>query len=687
MIGRTGILGVFVAALAAAQPESIATTHLPQAVINKPYSFTLAAAPGQTPVWSIAQGSLPAGMTLSSSGVISGVPTVLGANFLLFSANDPVYGIAYQALELDVVLGPANITTGSLPIATQNVAYSTILQGSGGVPPYKWTFATTVTGGMTLDPSSGTLSGTPTNQGATGLPILMTDSIGDQVTRGFTLFVAAPLTVVTASLPNAAAGVAYAQTVQAGGGQAPYTWSAAGLPQGLSINAATGQISGTPAANGTYAVTIGVTDYASRSASQKLVLTVGSGVVVTNSLLAMGTIGVAYSQTLVAAGGQAPYTWAMGAGGSLPPGLSLNAATGVISGTPQFASSLTFSVKATDSLGVAGFGTYTINILAPLRITTTMLPAETPGAKYSEALAAIGGQAPYQWSAANLPQGLSLDAGAGVISGTGPSASSSFSVTVTDSLSHSATAKLAIPAASSSLPAISIGGIPTSPGYLQQPAITVTLASPYTSDLTGTLTLTFTSSEAADGLIQFGTGGNSVTFTIAAGTTSALFSNGKSSVTVLTGTTAGTITLAVASLTANGASVTPSPAPSASFTTSATVPFISSINFEQTSGGVTVTVNGFSSTRDMVNGTFTFTPSTNASFATGTFTISLSAPFTTWYQSSASVAYGTEFTLSVPFSVQGASGDLIAVNVTLTNTKGTSTACAGPTGQTTSCSQ
>ncbi len=124
------------------------------------------------------------------------------------------------------------------------------------------------------------------------------------------------------------------------------------LPAGLSLSAATGTISGVPTTGGVSSFKVTVMDSASNiSAAQSLTITIGTPLAVTTLSLPGGTLGVGYSQTLGATGGVPPYTnWTVTAG-ALPGGLTLNAASGVISGTPTTAtgSPFGFSVTVSDS--------------------------------------------------------------------------------------------------------------------------------------------------------------------------------------------------------------------------------------------------------------------------------------------------------------------------------------------------
>jgi len=160
--------------------------------------------------------------------------------------------------------------------------------------------------------------------------------------------------ITTTSLPNGVAGAAYSQTLSAAGGTTPYTWSLTSgtLPAGLTLNASTGVISGTPTAAGTANFTVQVTD-ASNGTDNKglsiLIASAGSPPTVTTASLPNGTVGTAYNQSLTATGGTPPYqwTWMAAAGSGLPPGLSLSSA-GTISGTPTAAGTFDVIVQVQD---------------------------------------------------------------------------------------------------------------------------------------------------------------------------------------------------------------------------------------------------------------------------------------------------------------------------------------------------
>jgi subtilisin family serine protease len=166
--------------------------------------------------------------------------------------------------------------------------------------------------------------------------------------------------------------------------------------------------------------------------------------IITSSALT-GVVGLPFSQRLEAKGGYLPYSWSL-AGGDLPPGLSLNSVTGEISGTPGQTGSFDFTVQVSDLGGSTVTKPVSASILV-VAIATTSLPEGTVGAPYSEALAALGGTAPYAWAvvAGSLPPGLTLDPATGVISGY-PTASGSFSMTlkVIDGQGANATKECAI---------------------------------------------------------------------------------------------------------------------------------------------------------------------------------------------------------------------------------------------------
>jgi hypothetical protein len=199
-----------------------------------------------------------------------------------------------------------------------------------------------------------------------------------------TISYALPLTVTTASLPGGQVGSAYGPvTLAASGGVTPYTWavSSGSLPGGLILNTSTGSISGTPTAYGTFSFTVTVSDAESpamTATSQPLSITVKPAPLkVTTTSLAAATGGKAYSATLAATGGVTPYSWSVSSG-SLPPGLSLNATTGEISGTPDVAGTYSFTVTVTDSENPAMTATATLWISVSGPVITALRPDSGP---------------------------------------------------------------------------------------------------------------------------------------------------------------------------------------------------------------------------------------------------------------------------------------------------------------------
>lgn len=185
------------------------------------------------------------------------------------------------------------------------------------------------------------------------------------------------ITVNPATLPNGVVGTPYNQVVSGSGGTAPYTFtvSSGALPTGLTLNGTTGAIAGTPTAAGTFTFSITATDANGCSGSRLYTITIASpgcaAITLSPTTLPPGVAQQFYSQTIIASGGTAPYVYTV-ASGTLPLGLTLNPATGVISGTPLQTGLFTFTIRATDQNGCVGSMPYTITILAAVAGVPTL---------------------------------------------------------------------------------------------------------------------------------------------------------------------------------------------------------------------------------------------------------------------------------------------------------------------------
>ena len=142
-------------------PLMITTTTLPGGTVGQAYSEGLQATGGTgTRVWSLSGGSLPANLALSSAGTISGTPTNTETSNFTVMVTDALAQSDTQPLS--IAIGAAlTITTTSLPDAEVGHSYSKTLQRSGGVSPFIWSVTPALPTGLSLDTSTGKISGTP----------------------------------------------------------------------------------------------------------------------------------------------------------------------------------------------------------------------------------------------------------------------------------------------------------------------------------------------------------------------------------------------------------------------------------------------------------------------------------------------------------------------------------------------
>ena len=425
---------------------NVATTYIPTATVGSPYSASLAALGGLAPYsWNLAPGTnLPPGLTLSSSGVISGTPTKSGTDGFKVVVQDAAGATRTMPLYLRVrPASSVSITTTSLPNAIAGHLYIASLSGAGGTHQYTWavTPGSSLPAGLSLSPT-GQIGGIPATPGTSTFSVTLTDSRGNTDTASLSLTIKpSALQVSTVTLPSANQGEPYSQTLTAIGGSQPYTWSlnsGSSLPKGMSL-AANGTLSGTPTIVGTSSFTVTVTDPSGQSSSMTLSLSVvpTAPLVMQTTAIPSGVVGEPTNVQLAASGGQLPYTWFVSRNSSLPPGLNLSA-SGTLSGVPTTAGQYTFTIDVMDSENIPSVvkRTFTMEIVGPLAVTTTSLPSATATEPYSAQLNAQGGVPPYQWrlsSTSTLPQGLTLSP-SGLISGTPTAAvyGASFTVVVSD---------------------------------------------------------------------------------------------------------------------------------------------------------------------------------------------------------------------------------------------------------------
>jgi hypothetical protein len=334
--------------------------------------------------WEITNGGLPAGLTLGSSGLITGTPTASGQTTPWITVHDLLPseggnswcgGDNHSERQFVFTSVPGlSIQNQTVPGGTIGQAYSVTLTAlsvtntnpvQGSTATATWSIQSgSLPSGVTLS-SDGLLSGTPTTEGSYTFVVKATAGGNATDTETETLVVRQPIVASTPLARSAAqskgeVGVPFEAALTATGGAGTFTWRlapGASLPAGLNL-AADGRITGTPTLPGTFSFASTVTDQEGRTAQVTSTIKVASKLTVSTLRLQKATTGRAYRARITTTGGVAPKTWIVR--GKLPQGVTFAKRLGILLGTPRKAGTYRFTVEAVDALGVSARKTFTL---------------------------------------------------------------------------------------------------------------------------------------------------------------------------------------------------------------------------------------------------------------------------------------------------------------------------------------
>ncbi len=366
----------------------------PTGQVGKPYSLSVRLVGDQDTgcaVLRVSSGSLPPGLSItqnfneSNQAIISGTPTAAGtASFYLSvdynaqpgclkSSSDNQFIININPEVPRLILQPEQ---AGVPISTVGSQFN--LQMTSNLPDAKsWTLSGQLPPGVNLDSASGLISGIPTTAGTysfTVSAVLNPDPLQNPArsdTKALQVVVR-PALVITAGEPWAAGaatrwevGIPFQGTFTATGGNDTYTWALASgtLPSGVTFDATTGSISGTPRVAGISRFSITATDGEGRVATYNATLSVAAKLAITRQPLAPAKAGKLYRTRFRTTGGVAPVRWRITAG-PLPRGMRLDRATGVLAGKPTKAGRYRITVEVVDELGAKSTRSYLLIVRA-----------------------------------------------------------------------------------------------------------------------------------------------------------------------------------------------------------------------------------------------------------------------------------------------------------------------------------
>ena len=271
--------------------------------------------------------------------------------------------------------------------------------------------------GLSVNTSTGQISGTPTTGGTFNVTLSATNAQGTG-TAVLALTIVAQPVINSALTASGSVGTPFIYQIAATNN--PTSYNASPLPAGLSVNTSTGQISGTPSAPGISSITLSATN-AAGTGTAVLVLNVVGTPAINSPLTATGFVGTPFNYQISATNNPTSYN-----ASPLPAGLSVNTSTGLISGTPTAGGTFNVTLSATNADGT-GTAVLALTIVAPPVITSALTASGAAGTSFSYQITATNN--PTSYNASPLPAGLSINTSTGLISGA-PTATGTFSISI-----------------------------------------------------------------------------------------------------------------------------------------------------------------------------------------------------------------------------------------------------------------